>query len=154
MSKTTDKKKKPFWVPFGGGIYRNKHGKGPFHHRVKLAEGKWTFRVLKAATVEAARIAKLNLDSKQTLADAGVRGVQNPYTDAPPTVGDLFTAFKEAGCPKKDHHKREGTQLDQELGRMAFLLPFWKDRVARDVRDVLAAAGSWHHLRRARTQEM
>lgn len=107
------------YTAIADGIYRDSRT-GNFYWRPKQPNGKRTFRKLNAATLSLARIryreAHTKQDNGETLA---VRR----------TVGEILTAYKDAGCPDRKRKKRIGDQLYQEEKRVEQLLKWW-DRAA------------------------
>jgi len=112
------------WKSRGDRVYE-RLGDGKFFEKVKIG-GKWTFRLLSVCNVTAARELARKNQSNQSLAQAGVAGVKDPYANnSGAELSSLFNGWIEANCPGKKQRTKSGKQLDQELSRIGFLRSFW-----------------------------
>lgn len=99
------------------GIYQDSHG--TLYERPTI-DGRRTWRKLDSVTV---RDAKAEMAGKRTLQAQSALGlVRDPYAPPAATVAELAEGYIKAGCPKKSHHARTGTQLAQEVDRIDTVL--------------------------------
>lgn len=126
-----DSKKTSRFVGQGGGVYLDTETER-FYHRPQI-NGKRTYRLLDVRTLTEARVLKGKLDSDQTKHAAGL--CADPYADTTfATVGALIESYRAKNYPDKQHKPRAGAALKKEEWNCNFLMGFFKDRRADQIK--------------------
>lgn len=110
------------------GIYRHTERPG-FYHR-PIIGGRRTWRKLKSTTLTMARKEFSALKTRQLEAKLGV--ALDPYSKLL-SVGVLAKEWRRLNCPDRRGRERSGDYLAAEVAKLKRLLPFWKDREAREI---------------------
>lgn len=103
------------------GIYKRKalNGEISYYERPKI-NGRWTFRKLPVANLEAAKLLRSKRRTDQGLASAGL--ASDPYAHSV-LIREILLAWEKAGCPYRKLKPRHGKALEEEKRRIKNLLP-------------------------------